>query len=90
MQNLKHSKRRAAAGVTAAQLFSDGKVVLTQRNFFSEMFRFSMRALFPCICPVRVEAMYALQSAGYIPASDWVRKFSKVDSNEAQALWKTA
>ena len=34
-----------------------------------------MRALFPCICPVRVVVMYALQSAGYIPASDWVRKF---------------
>ena len=34
--------------------------------------------------------MYALHSAGYIPASDWVRKYSKVDSEEAQALWKAA
>ena len=37
-----------------------------------------------------VVAMYALPSAGYIPASDWVRKFLKVDSDEAQALWKAA
>ena len=65
----------------------DGKAILTQRNFFSEMFKFSMRSLFPCIFPVSVVAMYALQSAGYIPASDWVRKFSKVDLEEAQALW---
>ena len=50
-------------------------VILTQRNFFSEIFKFSVLALFPCICPVRVVAMYALQSAGYIPASDRVRKF---------------
>ena len=49
-----------------------------------------MRSMFPCICPVRVVAMYALQSAGYIPASDCVRKYSKVDSEEAQALWKAA
>ena len=34
--------------------------------------------------------MYALQSAAYIPASDWVRKFAKVDLHEAQALWKAA
>ena len=34
--------------------------------------------------------MYELQSAGYIPASDWVRNFSKVDSEEAQALWKAS
>ena len=49
-----------------------------------------MRSLFPCDYPVRVVAMYALQSAGYIPASDWVRKYSKVDSEETQALWKAA
>ena len=76
--------------ISAQTATDDGKVILTQRNFFSEMFKFSMRSLFPCICPVRVDAMYALQSTGYIPASDWVRKFSKVDSEEAQALWKAS
>ena len=39
---------------------------------------------------MRVVAMYAWQSAGYIPASDWVRKFSKIGSDEAQALWNAA
>ena len=34
--------------------------------------------------------MYGLQSAGYIPPSDWIQKFSKVDSDEAQALWNAA
>ena len=72
--------------ISAQTAIDDGKVILTQRSFFSEMSKFSMRALFPCICPVRVVAMCALQYAGYIPASDWVRKFSKVDSDEAQAL----
>ena len=63
-----------AAGehISAQTAIDDGKVILTQRNFFSDMFKFSVRALFPCICPVRVVAMYALQSAGYIPVSDWV------------------
>ena len=75
MQNSQHSKKRPAAGETAAHItaqtaIDDGKVFLTQRNSFSEMFKFSMRALFPCICPVRVVAMYALQPAGYLPASD--------------------
>ena len=68
----------------------DGKVILTQRNFFSEMYKFFMRSLFPCVCVVRVVAMYALQSAGYIPASDWVCNYAKVDLHEAQALWKAA
>ena len=40
--------------------------------------------------PSNEPPLYALQSAGYIPASDWVQKFSKVDSEEAQALWKTS
>ena len=48
----------------------------------------SMRALFPCVVPLRVVALYALQSAGNIPASDWVRKYAKVNSEEGQALWK--
>ena len=76
--------------ISAQTSVDDGKVILTQCNFFSEMFKFSMRSLSPCVCPVRVVAMYALQSVGYIPASDWVRKYSKVDSEEAQALWKAA
>ena len=76
--------------ISAQTSIDDGKVILTQRNFFSEMFNFSMRSLFPCVCPVRVVAMYTLQSAGYIPASDWVRKYSKVNSEEAQTLWKAA
>ena len=27
---------------------------------------------------------------GHVCASDWVRKYAKVDSHEAQALWKAA
>ena len=42
------------------------------------------------VCPVRVVAMYALQSVAYIPASDWVRKLAMVDLHEAQGLWKAA
>ena len=76
--------------ISAQTAIDDGKVILTQGNFFSEMYKFSMRSLFPCVCPVRVVVMYALQSAAYIPALDWVRKFAKVDSHEAQALWKAA
>ena len=59
--------------ISAQTSIDDGKVILTQRNFFSEMYKYSMRSLFPCVCHVCVVAMYALQSAGYIPASDWVR-----------------
>ena len=76
--------------ISAQTAIDDGKVILTQRNFFSEMYKFLMRSLFPCVCPVRVVAMYAIQSAANIPASDWVRKFAKVDLHEAQALWKAA
>ena len=76
--------------ISAQTAIDDGKGILTQRNFFSEMFKFFMRSLFPCICPTRVVAMYPLQSVGYIPASDWVRKFSKVGSEEAQASWKAS
>ncbi len=47
-----------------------------------------MRSLFPCVCPLRVVAMYALQSGGYIPTSDWTRKFVKVDCDKAQSVWK--
>ena len=42
------------------------------------------------LCSDGQVAMFALQSSAYIPASDWVRKFFKVDSDEAQALWKVA
>ena len=44
--------------ISAQTAIDDGKVILTQQ--FSEMYKFSMRALFPCVCPVRVVAMYAL------------------------------
>ena len=76
--------------ISALTAIDAGKIILTPRNFFSEMFKFSMRCLFPCVCPLRIVAMYAVQSAAYIPASDWVRKFSKLDPEEAQALWKSA
>ena len=42
------------------------------------------------MCPVQVVAIYALQSAEYIPFSDWVCKHDKVDLHEAQALWRAA
>jgi hypothetical protein len=76
--------------ISALTAIDAGKIILTPRNFFSEMFKFSMRCLFPCVCPLRIVAMYAVQSAAYIPASDWVKKFSKLDPEEAQALWKSA
>ena len=49
--------------VSAQTAIDDSKVILTQSNFFSEIFKFSMRALF-LVCTVRVVAMHALQSAG--------------------------
>ena len=52
--------------ISAHTAIDDSEVTLTQRNFFSEMFKFLMQALFPCIyLSVRVVAMYALQSAVY-------------------------
>ena len=63
--------------ISAQTAIDDGKVILTQRNFFSEMYIFSMRSLYPCVCPVRVVAMHAHQSAAYIPALDWVRNLPR-------------
>ena len=79
------SQQGRLQNISAQTAIDDGIVIRTQRNFFSKM-----RSFFPCVCPVRVVAMYALQSAACIPASDWVFKFDKVDSHEAQALWKAA
>ena len=35
--------------ISAQTAIGGGKVILTQRNFFSEMYKFSMRSLFPCV-----------------------------------------
>ena len=60
--------------ISAQTAIDDGKGILTQREKNSGMYKFSMRSLFPCLCRVRVVAMYALQLAAYI----------------SQALWKAA
>ena len=61
--------------------------MLTQRNFFAELYKFSMRCLYPCIVPVRYVALYALQSGSYIPSPEWVRRQAKICHDEGEALW---
>ena len=68
--------------------FDENRVVLTQRNLIAELFKFSMRSLFPCVVPIRYVALYAMQSGNYIPSPEWLKRFSKMDHHEAQSLWE--
>ena len=70
-----------------ATKYDENKIVLTPRNFFAEMYKFSMRCLYPCVVPIRYVALYALQSGGYVPSPEWIRNYSKMDHCEAQSLW---
>jgi hypothetical protein len=67
--------------------YDENKIVLVQRNFIAEMYKFSMRCLFPCIVPIRYVALYCLQSGQYIPSPEWLKRFAKIDVAEAQSLW---
>jgi hypothetical protein len=53
-----------------AQLTSidEGKVVLTHRNLFKEMFKFQKRTFEPLVPPLRYMVLYAIQSGYYLPA----------------------
>lgn len=50
--------------------YDENKMVLTQRSLVGEMFKFSMRCLFPCIVSFRFVVLYATQSGNYFASSD--------------------
>ena len=52
------------------------------------MYKFSKRCLFPCNVPIRYALMYAIQSAAYLPSPEWLKRFAKMDMDEAQSLWE--
>lgn len=68
--------------------FDEHKISLTQRNLYSEMYKFSKRCLFPCNVPIRYALMYAIQSAAYLPSPEWLKRYAKMDMDEAQSLWE--
>lgn len=63
------------------------KPILTPRNLFAEMYKFEMRCIYSIIVPFRYVLLYAMHSAAYIPSSDWVKRYAKIDGGEAQSLW---
>ena len=69
-----------------ATKYDENKIILTQRNFFAETYKFSMRCLFPCVVPIRYVALYALQSGSYLPSPEWIKRYMKMAHGEAQAL----
>ena len=59
MLNLQYSKRRPAIGEAVAHLSANGhtrmaKILRLNVISFSDMFKKKLRALFPCMCQVRV------------------------------------
>lgn len=66
----------------------EGKVVLTSRNLFKEMFKFQKRSFDPCVPPMRYMLLYACQSKYYIPAADLIKSYSKMMCDEAESVWK--
>jgi hypothetical protein len=73
--------------ITALTAIDENRVILTPRNLMSEMYKFTMRCLFPCIPPARFCVLYMMQSGNYIPSPEWLKRYSKMDSNEAQSMW---
>jgi hypothetical protein len=66
----------------------EGKVVITIRNLYKEMFKFQKRSFDPIVPPMRYTLLYAVQSKYYLPSGDLIKSYSKMHSEEAEALWK--
>jgi hypothetical protein len=73
--------------LSALTSIDENRMVLTQRNLFAEMYKFSMRCLFPCVTPPPYVLLYMMQSGNYIPSPEWLKRYSKIETDEAQALW---
>ena len=66
----------------------ENKVVITLRNLYKEMFKFQKRSFDPIVPPMRYTLLYAVQSKYYLPSGDLIKSYSKMHSEEAEALWK--
>lgn len=64
------------------------KRVITQKNIFNESYKFIKRCLFPCIVPVHYAIMYMLQSGEYMPSSDFIANWKKMDFVDTSVLWQ--
>jgi hypothetical protein len=58
------------------------------RNLFKEMFKFQKRSFDPIVPPMRYTLLYAVQSKYYLPSGDLIKSYSKMHSEECEALWK--
>jgi hypothetical protein len=67
--------------------YDEGKMILSQRNMISELYKFTQRSLHPIVPPAHFALLYMLQSGCYICSPDFVSHFQKIDLLEMNILW---
>ena len=59
------------------------------KNFFNEVYKFSLRSLVPAIVPIDWIILYMVQSRDYCLSPDFISIRGKIVLEEVQLMWET-
>ena len=70
-----------------ASTYDEEKKIVTQKNFFSECYKFNKRSFSPFVVSIDFCLLYMIQSKQYCLTPDFISCYRKIDLNEANIMW---